>query len=190
MDRLNDHFFIPWHLGLPGVQRLLESGRLPSLHVAAACLPTLPRAPLPAKTHYGTSLANVDWLHGSAESLLTVTNLLVGAQQRWGPAAWLQGRVHVACCTCCHVKQMGVSNMLCGLRKAPNPTTTNAAAVSSNSSTEHTTSRPLAHVALHHHARRSVGPATGDPPGRGRCSKRGTTGSWRRGCSGRITACG
>ena len=30
-----------------------------------------------AKTHYGTSLANVDWLHGSAESLLTVTNLLV-----------------------------------------------------------------------------------------------------------------
>lgn len=30
-----------------------------------------------AKTHYGTSLANVDWLHGSAESLLTITNLLV-----------------------------------------------------------------------------------------------------------------
>jgi hypothetical protein len=32
-----------------------------------------------AKTHYGTSLANVDWLHGTAESLLTVTNLLIGA---------------------------------------------------------------------------------------------------------------
>jgi hypothetical protein len=31
-----------------------------------------------AKTHYGTSLANVDWLHGSAESLLTITNLLIG----------------------------------------------------------------------------------------------------------------
>eukprot|EP00878_Enallax_costatus_P004453 GHUV01004693.1.p1 GENE.GHUV01004693.1~~GHUV01004693.1.p1 ORF type:complete len:231 (+),score=70.57 GHUV01004693.1:362-1054(+) len=30
-----------------------------------------------AKTHYGTSLANVDWLHGSAESLLTVTNLFI-----------------------------------------------------------------------------------------------------------------
>ncbi|KIY92784.1 hypothetical protein MNEG_15179 [Monoraphidium neglectum] len=30
-----------------------------------------------AKTHYGTSLANVDWLHGSAESLLTITNLLL-----------------------------------------------------------------------------------------------------------------
>lgn len=31
-----------------------------------------------AKTAYGTSLANVDWLHGAAESLLTVTNLFVG----------------------------------------------------------------------------------------------------------------
>ncbi len=27
--------------------------------------------------HYGTSLANVDWLHGTAESLLTVTNVLI-----------------------------------------------------------------------------------------------------------------
>jgi hypothetical protein len=31
-----------------------------------------------AKIHYGTTLANVDWLHGSAESLLTITNLLIG----------------------------------------------------------------------------------------------------------------
>lgn len=30
-----------------------------------------------AKTVYHTSLANVDWLHGSAESLLTITNLLI-----------------------------------------------------------------------------------------------------------------
>jgi hypothetical protein len=30
-----------------------------------------------AKKVYGTSLANVDWLHGGAESLLTVTNLLL-----------------------------------------------------------------------------------------------------------------
>ncbi len=35
--------------------------------------------------HYGTSLANVDWLHGSAESLLTVTNLLIGGQ---GPSLY------------------------------------------------------------------------------------------------------
>ncbi|CAK9163050.1 unnamed protein product [Ilex paraguariensis] len=30
-----------------------------------------------AKVHYGTSLANVDWLHGGAESLLTLTNLFI-----------------------------------------------------------------------------------------------------------------
>ncbi len=30
-----------------------------------------------ALTVYGTSLANVDFLHGSAESFLTVTNILV-----------------------------------------------------------------------------------------------------------------
>jgi len=35
-----------------------------------------------AKTHYGTALANVDWLHGSAESLLTVTNLLIALALR------------------------------------------------------------------------------------------------------------
>lgn len=33
------------------------------------------------KTVYGTSLANVDWIHGSAESLLTVTNLLLGTRR-------------------------------------------------------------------------------------------------------------
>jgi hypothetical protein len=30
-----------------------------------------------AKIHYGESLANVDWLHGSAESFLTLSNILV-----------------------------------------------------------------------------------------------------------------
>lgn len=30
-----------------------------------------------AKVHYGTSLSNIDWLHGSAESLLTLTNLFI-----------------------------------------------------------------------------------------------------------------
>jgi len=30
-----------------------------------------------SKLNYGTSLANVDWLHGGAEMLLTVTNLLI-----------------------------------------------------------------------------------------------------------------
>ncbi|WP_036484275.1 DUF3593 domain-containing protein [Myxosarcina sp. GI1] len=30
-----------------------------------------------AESHYGTSLANVDWLHGSAELFLTISNVLV-----------------------------------------------------------------------------------------------------------------
>jgi hypothetical protein len=30
-----------------------------------------------AKVHYGEELANVDWLHGGAESFLTLTNVLV-----------------------------------------------------------------------------------------------------------------
>ena len=30
-----------------------------------------------SKVHYGTSLANVDWLHGGAESLLTLSNIVV-----------------------------------------------------------------------------------------------------------------
>lgn len=30
-----------------------------------------------AQAHYGTSLANVDWLHGSAEFFLTLSNILV-----------------------------------------------------------------------------------------------------------------
>lgn len=31
-----------------------------------------------AKTKFSTTLANVDFLHGPAESLLTITNLLIG----------------------------------------------------------------------------------------------------------------
>jgi heme A synthase len=30
-----------------------------------------------AKLHYGSELANVDWLHGSAELFLTISNVLV-----------------------------------------------------------------------------------------------------------------
>ena len=30
-----------------------------------------------AKVHYGEALANVDWLHGSAEFFLTLSNILV-----------------------------------------------------------------------------------------------------------------
>ncbi len=37
---------------------------------------TIP-AGLYAEKHYGTSLANVDWLHGGAEFFLTLSNILV-----------------------------------------------------------------------------------------------------------------
>ncbi|KAE9614079.1 hypothetical protein Lalb_Chr05g0224191 [Lupinus albus] len=37
-----------------------------------------------AKVHYGTSLSNVDWLHGGAESLLTLTNLFIVLGLRTG----------------------------------------------------------------------------------------------------------
>eukprot|EP01023_Acetabularia_acetabulum_P029855 TRINITY_DN2813_c0_g1_i1.p1 TRINITY_DN2813_c0_g1~~TRINITY_DN2813_c0_g1_i1.p1 ORF type:complete len:191 (-),score=22.92 TRINITY_DN2813_c0_g1_i1:330-902(-) len=37
-----------------------------------------------AKTHYETSLSNVDWLHGGAESFLTITNLLIVLGLRQG----------------------------------------------------------------------------------------------------------
>lgn len=37
-----------------------------------------------AKVAYGTSLANVDWLHGGAESLLTLTNLMIVLGLRQG----------------------------------------------------------------------------------------------------------
>jgi hypothetical protein len=37
-----------------------------------------------AKVEYGDILANIDWLHGPAESLLTVTNLLIVIGMREG----------------------------------------------------------------------------------------------------------
>jgi hypothetical protein len=48
-----------------------------------------------AKTHYHDILANVDWLHGSAESLLTITNLLiaVGFRNAMRPATKKSARI-------------------------------------------------------------------------------------------------
>ncbi|KAK9800853.1 hypothetical protein WJX73_000103 [Symbiochloris irregularis] len=37
-----------------------------------------------AKVHYHESLSNVDWLHGSAESMLTLTNLFIVLGLRQG----------------------------------------------------------------------------------------------------------
>lgn len=61
---------------------MTKTGKTPKLtligfyFLLAFVAATIP-AGIYAKKVYGTSLANVDWLHGSAESLLTVTNLLV-----------------------------------------------------------------------------------------------------------------
>ncbi len=41
-----------------------------------------------AQVHYGESLANVDWLHGSAESFLTLSNILVVLGFRQGILDW------------------------------------------------------------------------------------------------------
>ncbi|PNW80066.1 hypothetical protein CHLRE_08g376450v5 [Chlamydomonas reinhardtii] len=68
---------------------LTKSGKTPKLtlfgfyFLLAFVGATIP-AGIYAKTAYGTSLANVDWLHGAAESLLTVTNLFVVLGLRQG----------------------------------------------------------------------------------------------------------
>jgi len=67
---------------------------------------TIPAA-IAAQVFYGVSLADSDWLHGSAESLLTITNLVtvvafrqaLGAKEKnlpmpasatqWAPMVWL-----------------------------------------------------------------------------------------------------
>ena len=54
---------------------------------------TIP-AGLYAKQHYNSILANVDYLHGSAESLLTITNLLIGTH------SGCAGTPAAACVTC------------------------------------------------------------------------------------------
>ena len=61
---------------------ITKSGRLPkfalwgfygTLVFVAITIP----AGLYAQIVYGTSLANIDWLHGGAESFLTITNILL-----------------------------------------------------------------------------------------------------------------
>jgi len=61
---------------------LARSGKTPPLALAGFYLLllfvaiTIP-AGIYAKIHYGTDLANVDWLHGGAEIFLTLSNILV-----------------------------------------------------------------------------------------------------------------
>lgn len=61
---------------------LTKSGKTPKLALIGFYLLllfviiTIP-AGFYAESHYHTSLANVDWLHGSAEFFLTLSNILV-----------------------------------------------------------------------------------------------------------------
>ena len=64
---------------------------------------------------YHKSLANVDFLHGSAESMLTVTNLLIG---RWLFAHRLVHKMLLSICTYFAVRHIGhVCAAVLGLRQ-------------------------------------------------------------------------
>ncbi|MGD1849193.1 MAG: DUF3593 domain-containing protein [Cyanophyceae cyanobacterium] len=61
---------------------LTKSGQAPKLaltgfYVLLVFVAVSIPAGLYAEMHYGKSLSNVDWLHGSAESFLTLSNILV-----------------------------------------------------------------------------------------------------------------
>ena len=67
---------------------LTRSGKIPRLaligfYVLLVFVAVTIPAGIYARVHYGESLANVDWLHGSAELFLTISNILVvlGFQQ-------------------------------------------------------------------------------------------------------------
>ncbi len=57
----------------PQTPRLALAGFYLLLVFVAVTIP----AGIYAKIHYGEALANVDWLHGSAEFFLTLSNILV-----------------------------------------------------------------------------------------------------------------
>jgi heme A synthase len=61
---------------------ITRSGKMPRLaligfYVLLIFVAVTIPAGIYAKVHYGASLANIDWLHGSAESFLTLSNILV-----------------------------------------------------------------------------------------------------------------
>lgn len=58
---------------VPQMPRLALMGFYGTLVFVAITIP----AEIYAQSAYGKSLANVDWLHGSAEVFLTITNILV-----------------------------------------------------------------------------------------------------------------
>ena len=53
---------------------------------------TIPAA-IYAQVHYGKSLANVDWLHGSAELFLTLSNILIVLGFRQAVSEKVEGKM-------------------------------------------------------------------------------------------------
>ena len=70
-----------------------------------------PRSHTAAKVAYGTSLANVDWLHGGAESLLTITNLMIGEMAMWCHMQKSSAPPPCTCvsCMCLHAPCVGTA---------------------------------------------------------------------------------
>ncbi|GAA6623714.1 DUF3593 domain-containing protein [Scytonema sp. NUACC26] len=63
-----------WYLSrVQPMPRLAMYGFYGTLVFVAVTIP----AGIYAQVHYGNSLANVDWLHGSAEFFLTLSNILI-----------------------------------------------------------------------------------------------------------------
>ncbi|WP_013322827.1 DUF3593 domain-containing protein [Gloeothece verrucosa] len=61
---------------------LTRSGKMPRLaligfYVLLVFVGVTIPAGIYARVHYGEQLANIDWLHGSAESFLTLSNILI-----------------------------------------------------------------------------------------------------------------
>jgi len=72
--------------------RLLPKLSLVGFYITLVFVAVTIPAGLYAKLHYGEELANVDWLHGSAEIFLSLANILVvlgfyGAIKRLTPTA-------------------------------------------------------------------------------------------------------
>lgn len=104
--------------GRMSLHRHSRSHTVTGAHIASACLPTdvwSSMQPWPisgltaAKTKVGTTLANVDWLHGPAESLLTITNLLIGRTQS---EPYIRACSYYQCCVACAVA-ISVSRRVC-----------------------------------------------------------------------------
>jgi hypothetical protein len=85
--------------------RINNIGNFGFQYILLFVLSTIPSGII-SKATYGTSLANVDWLHGGAELLLTVANVLLVRARKGGKSGilitWSSGGDVVAHCVSLH----------------------------------------------------------------------------------------